>query len=316
MTPITVPFPHLQLKDDPTSEVDIPGPVREARRSGTKDLEPYLVILRGFDMGRAIPITAEGLVIGRDESCQLVLGDDAVSKRHLRIALEGSDRVAVSDLDSTNGTFVRGRRIDSATLVDGEKLFLGRGTVLKFVIHDRLELAYQRELYESSVRDGLTGAFNRRYFSEKIGADLSFGRRHGLPLSLLMLDIDHFKQVNDTYGHDAGDEALCAVCRTVAGSIRTEDVLARFGGEEFAIIAQGTGLDGGRALGERIRRNVGAARIRAGARREISLTVSAGVASLRPGAAADAGSLIAAADENLYAAKNAGRDRVMASEVG
>jgi diguanylate cyclase (GGDEF)-like protein len=267
-------------------------------------------------MGRVIPLRAEGLTIGRDPGCDLVLADDAVSKRHLSLALDGSGRATVRDLGSTNGTYVGGRRVETAVLAEGQKLFLGRDTVLKFSLHDRLELEYQREIYESSVRDGLTGAYNRRYFAERIGADLSFGRRHGLPLSLLMFDIDHFKRVNDTYGHEAGDEALRAVCDAMAGSIRNEDVLARFGGEEFAIIAQGTGLEGGRALGERIRERVGAAPIRTGDDREIGITVSAGVASLRPGSAADAGALIAAADDNLYAAKAAGRDRVLASEVG
>jgi len=315
-TPTTVPFPRLPRAEDPTSEVAVPLHAREADRSGTGNREPCLVILDGLDMGRVIALPAAGLIIGRDPGCGLALADDAVSKRHLCLAFEGPGRVTARDLGSTNGTFVNGRRIETCRLGDGDKLYLGRATVLKFLFQDRIELSCQRQLYESSIRDSLTGAFNRRYFSEKIDADLSFGRRHGLPLSLLLLDIDHFKRVNDTHGHEAGDEVLRAVCRTVAESIRAEDVLARFGGEEFAVIALGTGLDGGRTLGERIRGNIGAAPFRAGDGLEIRMTLSAGVAALRPGSEVDAGEMIAAADENLYAAKNAGRNLVIASEVG
>jgi len=317
-TPITIPSPPLLGggRDD-TSEIDVPKLARRVMEAEGAQRRPCLVILGGLDMGRVIPITDEGVVIGRDESCGLALSDDAVSRQHIEVRLAGPSRVAIRDLDSTNGTFVRGARVHSAELADGEKLFLGRSTVLKLVVHDDLELSYQRELYESSTRDGLTGAFNRRYFSEKIAADLSFGRRHGLPLSLLLLDIDHFKKVNDTYGHDVGDLVLKSFSKTVARSIRTEDMLARYGGEEFAIIAPATGVDGGRALGERIRRNVGASAIRAEVLEDtgISITVSTGVAALKPGGAIDAAVMIAIADGNLYAAKKAGRDRVVASEI-
>jgi diguanylate cyclase (GGDEF)-like protein len=315
-TPITIPSPPREGSDT-TSEIELPKLARRVLEAESANRQPCLVILGGLDMGRVIPVTDQGLVIGRDETCELALTDDAISRHHLEVRQAGPGQVAIRDLDSTNGTFVRGKRIHSAELGDGDKLFLGRNTVLKLVIHDDLDLSYQRELYESSTRDGLTGAFNRRYFTEKIATDLSFGRRHGLPLSLLMLDIDHFKKVNDTYGHDVGDQVLRSFSKTVKQSIRTEDVLARYGGEEFAIIAQGTDVAGGRALGERIRQAVGSSTIGhdVAARGGINITVSTGVASLKPGCAADAAVMIAIADGNLYAAKNAGRDRVVASEV-
>ncbi|MBW2278268.1 MAG: diguanylate cyclase [Deltaproteobacteria bacterium] len=317
-TPITIPSPPAGSEGhDNTSEIDIPVQARHSMEVAAAKRQPCLVILGGLDMGRVFPVTAQGVVIGRDESCGLALSDDAVSREHVEVSLAGPGRVTIRDLDSTNGSFVRGKRVHSADLADGEKLFLGRNTVLKLVLHDDLDLSYQRELFESSTRDGLTGAFNRRYFTEKISSDLSFGRRHDLPLSLLMLDIDHFKQVNDTHGHDVGDQVLKSFSQTVADSIRTEDVLARYGGEEFAIIAQGTDIEGGQALGERIRHNIGQNTIVPKLAKDapISITVSTGVASLKPGCATDAAMMIAIADGNLYAAKNGGRNRVVASEV-
>jgi diguanylate cyclase (GGDEF)-like protein len=317
-TPITIPSPPRRGDGySSTSEIEIPKLARKVLEAENANRQPCLVILGGLDMGRVIPVTDQGVVIGRDETCELALSDDAISRYHLEVHLTAPGLVSIRDLDSTNGTFVRGKRVHSADLSDGDKLFLGRSTVLKLVVHDDLDLSYQRELYESSTRDGLTGTFNRRYFTEKINSDLSFGRRHGLPLSLLMLDIDHFKQVNDTYGHDVGDEVLRSFSKTVTRSIRTEDVLARYGGEEFAIIAQGTDFEGGRALGERIRQAVGASTIGHSMTdgSGINITVSTGVASLKSGRAADAAVMIAIADGNLYAAKSAGRDRVVASEV-
>jgi diguanylate cyclase (GGDEF)-like protein len=317
-TPITIPSPPPRdSKDDPTSEIEIPKLACKSSGGNGQQLQPCLVILSGLDMGRVIPVAEQGMLVGRGDACQLMLRDDAISRQHIEIRREGDERVVVRDLSSTNGTFVAGRRIEQAELRDGDKLFLGRHTVLKFRVHDAIDLSYQNEMYKSSTRDLLTGAFNRRYFAQKMSADLSFGRRHGIPMSLLMLDIDYFKQVNDTYGHDVGDEVLRAFSTAVADSIRAEDVLARYGGEEFAIIAQGTGIDGGMALAERIRNRICSSTIEtsAGPGARIKLTVSTGVASLKPGAKAEASLMITTADVNLYAAKKGGRDRVVATEV-
>ena len=124
---------------------------------------------------------------------------------------EDDGRLVVTDLDSTNGTFVGGEKIAEAVLKDGDKMLLGRRTVLKFVLQDELEQSYQQQMYESSTRDGLTGAYNRKYFSQKLTADLSFARRHRIPFSLLMLDIDFFKKINDTHGHRTGDDGIFEV---------------------------------------------------------------------------------------------------------
>jgi diguanylate cyclase (GGDEF)-like protein len=192
-------------------------------------------------------------------------------------------------------------------------VLLGRGTVLQFVLQDPIEEQFRRQMYESTVRDGLTGAFNRKHFDERLAAELSFARRHGSPVSLLMFDLDRFKDVNDRWGHQAGDQVLQAVARVVQDRLRGEDVLARYGGEEFAVIARGIGPLNGLALGERLRREVEALEIVTPEGVRIPVTISVGVGTAGEGAQAGPAELIALADRNMYRAKQQGRNRVEAS---
>jgi diguanylate cyclase (GGDEF)-like protein len=223
----------------------------------------------------------------------------------------------VQDLDSTNGTFVHGEKVREALLKDGDKMLLGRRTVLKFVFQDELEQSYQRQMYESSTRDGLTGVYNRKYFAQKLAADLSFARRHLIPFTLLMVDIDFFKHVNDTYGHRTGDDVLIAIAGTIKTTIRTEDTLARYGGEEFAVLAPGTDAKGGHSLAERIRTNIASQAVTApnGMQEPVQVTASIGVATLQPGVVFEAEHLISIADQNLYEAKRGGRNKTVASLI-
>jgi diguanylate cyclase (GGDEF)-like protein len=309
--------PTKGSEDDVTTRSEVPPLAEQLGRDQDRAQRPCLLVLSGLDMGNASTIGDPGLVIGRDDDCSLVLRDDGISRRHMEVKLYGADRVIVRDLESTNGSFVRGQRIEVAELRDGEKFLLGRRTLLKFALQDDLDLAYQREMYNSSIRDGLTGIFNRRYFNQKLGSDISFALRHKIPLSLLMFDLDHFKRVNDSYGHRTGDAVLIACANEVAETIRTEDVLARYGGEEFAIIAPATDHAGASSLAQRIRRTVAKLTVSAvdesGA--EVRVTISVGATTLEPGAQTDAASMIQATDENLYEAKRAGRNQVVATPI-
>ena len=289
--------------------------MRKVQSSGRR--KACFVILGGLDVGSVFSLDKRVCRIGRDPAGDLVLRDDGISRTHAEVRRLDDNRLYIKDLNSTNGIFVGGERVEQAVLHEGDKVLLGRRTVLKFALHDELEQTYQQQIYESSTRDGLTGVFNRKYFSQKIISDISFARRHKIPFSLLMLDIDYFKKVNDTYGHRTGDQVLVTVTDTIAHTIRTEDTLARYGGEEFAVLAQGTGLDGGIALGERIR---------SGIERQIVLslgdnpvefrvTASIGIAALEPGVVAEPEAVVSHADKNLYAAKEQGRNRVIASAI-
>jgi len=274
------------------------------------------VILGGLEVGSVYFIDKRTTLIGRDPASDLLIKDDGISRIHAEVRRLDGDRLYIKDLDSTNGVFVGGERIQEAILNEGDKVLLGRRTVLKFALYDELEQHFQQQLYESSTRDGLTGVFNRKYFDQKILSDVSFAKRHKIPFTLLMLDVDYFKKVNDTYGHRTGDQVLISVTDAIQQTIRTEDVLARYGGEEFAVLAQGTGLEGGMALGERIRKQIESTVICAlNDASEFRVTASIGVATLLPGVQAAPEALVSLADKKLYEAKESGRNRVFATAL-
>lgn len=301
-----------------TMQIDRSTIAEQMRRANSSGKKACFIILGGLDVGSIVPIEGKQVLIGRDPKCHLVLKDDGISRHHVEVTCTNSDYIIIRDLGSTNGTFVDGKRIMETTLRDGEKVLLGRRTVLKFVMQDELEQSYQLQMYESSTRDGLTGAFNRKYFVQKIVADLSFARRHHIPFTLLLLDLDYFKKINDTYGHRTGDQVLVTTTEIVAATIRTEDLLARYGGEEFAVIAQGTNAEGGTTLAERIRERIAETEIPLAdeSGKFIKVTTSIGVTTVLPGVAAQPEAVVSAADKNLYRAKEAGRNRVVASQIG
>ena len=212
------------------------------------------------------------------------------------------------DLRSTNGTFCNGERVDRHDLKDGDKISIGATTILRFTYQDQVDEHYQKKLFESALRDGLTSTFNRRYFVDRLQAEIRFAVRHDKSLALLFADIDHFKKINDTFGHVAGDEVLASVARVMTSAIRAEDVLARWGGEEFSVICREIDLAGAQVLGERLRAAVEGHRFEHDGR-IIPVTISVGAAVERK--IDDAHAFIAAADAAMYDAKRAGRNRVV-----
>jgi diguanylate cyclase (GGDEF)-like protein len=200
-----------------------------------------------------------------------------------------------------------------AELQNGDRIQVGPTQMLRFSITDDAEEELQRRLYESSTRDGLTRAFNRKYLNERLPAEIAHARRHKTELALLMLDLDRFKEVNDAYGHLAGDMLLRVVASHLLRLIRLEDVLARYGGEEFVVLVRSTAPKDAAVLAERIRTTVEALTITPpDSSLSLSVTVSVGVSSLSE-LAAEAGpnELLAMADARLYRAKVGGRNRVV-----
>jgi diguanylate cyclase (GGDEF)-like protein len=305
------------VRSERTMQIDRSLIDKQLRNVKTTHKKACFVILGGLDVGNIVEMTTMKMTVGRDPTCDFVLRDDGISRYHIEVVRSGDDYLAVKDLGSTNGTFVHGEKVTEAILKDGDKMLLGRRTVLKFVFQDELEQSYQRQMYESSTRDGLTGVYNRKYFAQKLDADLSFARRHLIPFTLLMLDIDFFKKVNDTYGHRTGDDVLVVVADAIKATIRTEDALARYGGEEFAVLAPGTDVNGGHALAERIRASVASQVVPAqnDTQEPVRVTVSIGVATIQPGVHFPAADLISIADKNLYEAKRGGRNCTVTSLI-
>jgi len=286
----------------------------ELNRPTPKDRDrAYLIVLAGSSVGEMYKITAESTVIGRGQQADIQVIDEGISRRHAEIMHVGGE-IVIRDLGSTNGTYCNGDRISEHHLTDGDKIQVGSTTILKFTFHDSLDESFQRQMYESALRDGLTKIFNKKYFLDRLESEFAYAVRHRTPLSLVMFDIDHFKRINDTHGHLAGDYALSTLAKVVSDTIRQEDVFARYGGEEFAVICRGIDLTGAVAFGERIRRCVDAqAFIYNGV--DIKVTVSVGVAAVPEVGMKEPQELIGAADDALYQAKRQGRNRVVSGNV-
>jgi two-component system, cell cycle response regulator len=268
----------------------------------------YLIVLTGTNVGEMYKVDGE-MYIGRSREAQIQLLDDGISRKHCRLIRIPSGAIVIEDLDSTNGTFANGVRITRQQLADGDKIQVGSTTILKFTYHDDLEENFQRQMYDSALRDGLTKAFNKRYFTDRLQSEFAYANRHETPLALCMMDLDFFKRVNDTHGHLAGDYVLATLAQQVARSVRTEDVFSRYGGEEFAVISRGIPVPNALVMAERIRTAV-ERHVFAWDGKRLPITVSLGVAGLPNPAIHTPAELVAATDRALYAAKHAGRNRV------
>jgi len=272
-----------------------------------------LTMLSGPSPGSVHHLGRGELILGRDDDLPYRIDDIAVSGRHARLFCKAGE-FFLEDLGSTNGTFVEGSRIRGThRLNDGDRVQLGVNTLFRVALQDATEQEAARRLYDAAVRDPLTGVYNRGHFETLIVSEFAFAARHKTPLSVLFIDFDHFSEVNNTHGHQAGDEVLRTETRVISEAIRTEDLLARYGGEEFVLVARGIALEHALILGERVRSTV-ARCIVPWEDVAIGVTVSIGVASYHhqrsPYASPE--QLVAAADRAVYRAKNAGRDRVCA----
>ncbi len=270
-----------------------------------------LVAYAGTALGRVFPLLPGETLIGRSPQVTVALMDSEVSRTHARLLLEhgpGGARLVLEDLGSTNGTRLNGEPLRAvAELQAGDRLGIG-GHVLKVVAMDALERAFHETLLDLSTKDPLTGLANRgnalSEFQNRFGLSLRYDR----PLSVVMCDLDHFKQVNDAHGHGAGDFVLQAFGDRVRANLREADLAGRIGGEEFLVVMPETDLGGGRQFAERLRKALAASPLQLPSG-PLEVTCSLGVAE-RLGTDQDPGQLLARADAALYQAKAGGRNRV------
>jgi two-component system cell cycle response regulator len=276
---------------------------------------PYLLVVSGPQLGEIHPLELEReIVLGRDPACDVQLRDTGVSRRHAGV-LARAGGARLRDLGSTNGIFVEGIRVADCQLQDGQRIQMGMHSWLKYCLCDDLEIGYQRRLAEGALLDPETGLFNRRHFEDRLGAELVTTQRYARPMSLLVVELDGFSRVIETFGRPAAEEARGLAARLLKSAVRREDVLARLGEEEFGVVARETPVSAGRALGERIRKAVELGRLSV-LGRDLSLTVSVGVAAIDTlGSYAPGRSereVLGIAEAALRQAQGAGGNRVVA----
>jgi diguanylate cyclase (GGDEF)-like protein len=275
----------------------------------------YLIVVRGGIPGTMLRLGQKSSSLGRSAENTFQVHDSTVSRRHAVISIDAAGTTWLMDLGSTNGTFVNGRRIATQTpfqVGDGSRIQLGSATLLKYLKLDPCEEGFQRELYERSVRDNLTGLYNRGYFLSQIGPLAELNSMRELGLALILVDIDHFKRINDTHGHTVGDLILREVAEVLHESTRGEDLVARYGGDEFILALPSCSLEQATERAERIRSRL-SSRLVDASRARVGVTASLGLSFAPAGRVRDVAALITAADEALYEAKRSGRNRVIAS---
>lgn len=279
------------------------------RREAGGDRQAALICISGRSIGQMFILGRDEVVLGRAPECDIFLDDEGISRHHAKVVRRDGQWLMV-DTGSTNGIFHQGERVDVLTLEDGDQTHLGAGTVLQFRFQDERETEFHVLMQTYKTQDPLTDALNRRSFVTELDKEVGYARRHGEPLAVLMFDVDHFKRINDTFGHLAGDQMLREISAVVRDIKRAEDVFARFGGEEFVILLRGTDASGALPFAERLRTAVEALEVEHEGR-HIKATISIGLCTLDEGVAG-AESLIALADKRLYRAKASGRNRTEA----
>lgn len=283
----------------------------ETIRNAKERMQPVITVTRGLQIGKTVILETDLITIGRDANSDIALIDSGISRHHARIERRDGIMVIV-DLESTNGVRVNGDLCAETVLRAGDKIQLGPDTILKFRVEDPDEVRTRVEQYERSIRDDLTGIHNRRHFTVTLARELAYVSRRGSVSSVILFDIDHFKQVNDNHGHREGDRVLIGVANTVGTYIRQDDMLARWGGEEFAILLRNMDLEKAHPAAERIREKIENMRIDTDGQ-PIQITVSLGVTEIREDGNRTVDTVIKEADERLYRAKHEGRNRTVAA---
>jgi len=261
----------------------------------------------GPTMGSRYTIGDAPLVIGRASDCDIRISDHSVSRRHARIQ-PGADGFYAIDLQSTNGTYINDVPASMYKLKDGDYVRVGN-CIYRFLMGGNVETEYHEEIYRLTIIDGLTEIHNKRYLMEFLDRELARSSRHNRPLSLIMLDIDRFKSINDEFGHLGGDFTLRELANRMKGNVRKEELLARYGGEEFACVLPETTLEGALIVANRIL-NVVQQTPFMFEDKAFSVTISGGVVTTQGEPDITPIELIRRSDEKLYRAKNEGRNRI------
>jgi two-component system cell cycle response regulator len=273
-----------------------------------------LTVIAGseIDFGKHFVLEKKRTVIGREKVNDIALNDGKVSKVHCEMSIirsgKGIDQIYVLDLDSTNGTFVNGDAVVQAPLRGGDKVQVG-DTIMQLSFSDEIEREYHAKLFDFAARDALTGLYNKRFIVNELENYCRIARRSSRAFSIIMIDIDDFKKINDRFGHLSGDEYLKQFAGLIHASLRDQDIAGRIGGEEFLIILPETAIDGALQLAVRVRKHVEDF-VMEHRNFKIQTTISAGVCQYE-GKIKDTKEFLDLADQALYEAKRAEKNQVM-----
>jgi diguanylate cyclase (GGDEF)-like protein len=298
--------PTLPDAYESTLEVTVSRDMRQVMQIASEQ-QALLIVLSDPCLGSRVILSEAPVEIGRGARGGLLIDSDSVSRRHARVEWSGNAH-KILDLGSTNGTFVNGSRVKAHELRDGDRLQIGK-VLLKYLAGGNIEAAYHEEFQRLMRYDALTGIYNKRQFSESLRVAAQQARAGSAPLSLMVLDLDHFKRINDTHGHVVGDGVLCELSSVAREAMPGDVVFGRVGGEEFAVLWEGHDADDMLSLAEKVRRATEAHRFIFEGKR-LPVSVSIGVAQHLVTDDAELDSLYDRADAKLYEAKASGRNCV------
>src|ERR1700680_1620348 len=290
-----------------TTETWVTGPERLVSAT-RRDACVVHIYPTGPGMGTRYPLSDSPVVLGRGNDCDIRINDHSVARRHARVQ-PGADGYYAVDLQSTNGTFVNDVPASICKLKDGDYLRVGN-CIYRFLMGGNVEGEYHEEIYRLTIIDALTDIHNKRYFLEFLDRELARSSRYERPLSLVMMDIDKFKAINEEMGHLGGDFTLRELALRIKGNIRKEELFARYGGEEFAVVLPETSNEGALILADRLVKVVNQQPFYY-KKKPFSVTISAGVTTTVGEKGVTPVDLIRRADEKLYQAKHEGRNRVV-----
>ncbi|MFM8313056.1 MAG: diguanylate cyclase [Deltaproteobacteria bacterium] len=269
-------------------------------------LDPCLTQLSGSGSGQVFNLRNKTYKIGRDRDCDIWVDDPHISRVHAVITDENNETIIKDNL-STNGVFINGKKVTEQILKNGDRLLIGTRLYFKFSHEFADYQEVQNQKFEQANQDGLTKLYNKRFFIDSISREFSYSKRNKNPLSLLMIDIDFFKQINDEFGHLVGDQVLSSLGKLIKDGLRHENIACRYGGEEFSIILRNTGPIAAEKVAQRIREAVEKLEFNY-LNKKFHVTVSIGIATYDHQNYETYEELIKHADELLYESKLRGRN--------
>ena len=298
-----------KLKFSPDDTV-VTAPSKNILKKANSELCVSVTVISGPRTGLTFVIKPNtGLTLGRSPDADIQIIDTGISRKHIHMHFV-DETVFVEDLDSANGTYVNGEQLRREMEIrNGDQISIGVSTVLKFSLSNQLDAEYQDHIQEQLSRDTLTNAYNRKAFTQCLNSLYITAKQDFAPICLLMVDVDHFKTANDSYGHQVGDNILKHVAQSLFKSVRSADYVCRYGGDEFAIVCPNIDSLRGLQLAEKIRTNVESLRFRVNGEK-INVTISIGISNYPENQIQCVSQFIAYADKAMYKAKRNGRNQI------